>query len=378
MTIQSTRLNESVSPSGVAPAGRENASGLFLGARVTRETDPMSLLADAAKELAFSLAEGEDARLDERKEKAGPKEKERHSSKPFIVAARKLTQEADEKFGRRLNYLERLFKAKNNADLAELMEAMQKAFEQEAGSSAPDPADQFVLLARLRDRLGEDHPLAGSVDLALDDLAERHAFTVASGLAADLAGPGFAELGDLRGAYRSVVADFASPRETLTGLRARFGEDKLEQGLDFIMTVLGNELYSEGPSVDKSRLKALTGDMAMVRVLGLARALCGAALDRLDQAHGVKSRLGPDQLLDAVLTARDNQYAGSHDFQSLVQRVGLPDTKREILFLQDLLQGLRDMPDLFYEGHEARLRLQGALQSALDEAVRREEKELGF
>jgi type III secretion system TyeA family effector delivery regulator len=85
-----------------------------------------------------------------------------------------------------------------------------------------------------------------------------------------------------------------------------------------------------------------------------------------------------DQLLDAVLAARDNQYVGSRDFQGMVTGVGTPDTEREVLFLQDLLQGLRDLPDLFYEGHEARQRLQGALQGALDDAVRREEEELGF
>jgi type III secretion protein W len=374
MSIQATQFTQGVSQ-GAVQAGQAMPQGLFMGARVTQEESPMSLLADAAEELTFSLSEGEESRLDERKEKAGAKEQ--RSFDPFIEAARKPAQEGGEKFGRALNHLERLFKSRNNAALAELLDALKQAADQEEN---PDPADQFTLLVGLKDRLGDAHPLAGTIDRALDGLAAEQTFAVASGLAVDMAAPDFAELGDkdLRGTYRSVVADFASPRETLSLLRDRFGEDAMDKGLDFLMTVLGNELSSAGPSLEKSRLKALTGDLAVVRVLGIVHTCCAAVLNRLDTAHGVKSRMGSEELLDAVLAARDNQYAGMQDFQHMAQRAGAPDTEREVLFLQDLLQGLRDLPDLFYEDHDARRRLQGALQNALDDAVRREDEELGI
>lgn len=381
MTINATQFTERLSQ-GTTPAGQERTppQGLFMGARVTQELSPLSLLADAAEELTFSLSESEESRLDERKEKAAARE--RRAFDPFIEAARKLAQEGGEKFGRQLDHLEKLFKSRNDASLAELMEALQRASgrpdreEQEV----PDAADQFTLLAGLKDRLGDAHPLAGTIDRVLDDLAAEQTFAVASGLAVDLAAPDFAELGDrdLRGAYRSVVADFASPRETLSSLRARFGENELNRGLDFLMTALGNELSSAQPSAEKSQLKALTGDLAVVRVLGIAHARCAAVLERLEKAHGVKSRMGSEELLDEVLAARDNQYAGGQDFQRMAQKAGTPDTEREVLFLQDLLQGLRDLPDLFYEGHDARQRLQGALQNAVDDAVRREDEELGL
>jgi type III secretion protein W len=347
-----------------------------MGVKVTQELDPMSLLADAAEELSFSMMESEETRLDERKEKPVDEDKKRNY---LVEVARKQALESDGKFGRPMSFLERLFKARVNADLVELMHSVNQALADGREEEA-DPADQFILLAGLKDRLGADHPLVGTIDQALGDLAGKQMFAVASGLAVDLAAPDFAGLGDadLRGAYRSVVADFTSPREALSALRARFGENKLDDGLNFLMTVLGNELSSTGPSVEKSQLKALTGDLAMVRVLGIVHLRCGAVLDRLDKAHGVKSRMGVDQLLDAVLTVRDNQYAGSQDFQRMALQAGTPDTEREVLFLQDLLQGLRDLPDLFYEGPEARQRMQGALQSALDDAVRREEEELGF
>jgi type III secretion protein W len=381
MTIQATQFTQGLSPDAMR-AGQDRAApqGSFMGARVTQETSPMSLLADAAEELTFSLSEGEESRLDERREKAGAKEQRLFD--PFIEAARKLAQEGGEKFGQALNHLERLFKSRNNIALAELMDAVKGALDQPGRSDRedPDPADQFTLLAGLKDRLGDAHPLAGTIDRALDDLAAEQTFAVASGLAVDLAAPDFAELGDkdLRGTYRSVVADFASPRETLSLLRDRFGEEAMDKGLDFLMTVLGNELSSAGPSLEKSRLKALTGDLAVVRVLGIVHTCCAAVLNRLDTAHGVKSRMGSEELLDAVLAARDNQYSGMQDFQHMAQRAGAPDTEREVLFLQDLLQGLRDLPDLFYEGHDARQRVQSALQNALDDAVRREDEALGL
>ena len=376
MVIESTLFNRNITQDIPRPGqDRATAQGQFMGAKVTQESSPMSLLADAAEELTFSMAEGEETRLDERKEKAG--EKEKRSSDIFIDAARAQAQEAEERFGRPLNYLEQLFKLKNNAALFELMGAITQAL---PDGEHPDPADQFILLAGLHDRLGGGHPLAGTLGQALDELAETQRFAVASGLAVDMAAPDFAELRDkdLRGAYRSAATGFASPREALTALRARFGEDKMDHGLDFLMTVLGNELSSLGPSVEKSQLKALTGDLAAVRVLGIVHTRLTAVLDRLDKAHGVTSPMGPETLLDAVLAARDNQYAGSRDFQGMAQQAGTPDTEREVLFLQDMLHALRDLPDLFYESHETRQRLQGALQSALDDAVSREEEELGF
>ena len=377
MVIQSTQFNDSSFLSAaLAGRGEALAQGQFMGAKATQVDNPMSLLADAAEELTFSMMESEETRLDERKEKTDGDRKKREVD-ALVEAARTQAQEADDTFGRKLNHLERLFKARNNAELAELMDALRQTF---AEGEDPDPADEFILLAGLKDRLGENHPLAGTIDRALGDLASEQAFAVASGLAVDLVAPDFADIGDkdLRGTYRSVVADFSSPRETLSFLYARFGGDKLDQGLDFFMTVLGNELSSAGPSMEKSHLKALTGDLAVVRVLGIAHTGCAAVLERLDTAHGVKSRIGSEELLDAVLAVRDNQYPGSRDFQAMVQRVGTPDTEREVLFLQDMLQGLRDLPDLFYEGHDGRQRLQNALQSALDDAVRREEEELGF
>jgi type III secretion protein W len=378
MTIQATQFTQGAAPDAMrAGQGGAVPQGLFMGAKVTQEESPMSLLADAAEELTFSLSEGEESRLDERREKAGAKE--RRSFDPFIEAARKLAQEGGDKFGRPLNHLERLFKSRNNATLAELMDALQQTSGR-PDREEPDPADQCILLAGLKDRLGEAHPLAGTIDRALDGLAAEQTFAVASGLAVDLAAPDFAELGDkdLRGTYRSVVADFASPRETLSFLRDRFGGEAMDKGLDFLMTVLGNELSSAGPSLEKSHLKALTGDLAVVRVLGIVHTRCAAVLHRLDTAHGVKSRMGSEQLLDDILAARDNQYAGMQDFQHMAQRAGTPDTEREVLFLQDLLQGLRDLPDVFYESHDARQRVQGALQNALDDAVRREDEELGL
>ncbi|MDR2891985.1 MAG: type III secretion system gatekeeper subunit SctW [Deltaproteobacteria bacterium] len=383
MSIQAAQFQTNVlADAAAARSDRAASQGLFMGARVTQAENPMSLLANAAEELSFNMAEREEKRLGERKEKTGLKTA--HSIEPFMEAARKQATETEKKFGPELELLEKLFRGRNRADVAELLDTAKQALGHKNGGQEPDPADQFnVLIAlkeRLQDHLGNASPLAGTIDLALDNLAANNRFAVASGLAVNLTAQNFTGLAehDLRGTYRSVVLDAASPREILSDLRARFGDAKLNTGLDFLMTTLGNELSSAGPSVEKSQLKALTGDLSVVRVLGLAHNFCVTLLERLDTAHGVQSRIGSEQMLDALLAARDNQYVGSRDFQSIVRQAGTPDTEREVLFLQDMLQGLRNLPDLFYEGHDARQRLQSALQNALDDAVSREEEELGF
>jgi type III secretion protein W len=377
MAIESAQfVHSGITGAGLEQAGQAAvASGLFMGAEVIREDNPMSLLADAAEELTFSMSEGEESRLDERREKVEGKS----SRNAFIEAVQKALQHLDEKAGRALNHLERLCKSRNSMELAELMQALGDALQGEGKSQ--DPADQFTMLAGLKERLGAGHPLAGTLDAALDDLAAREPAAVASGLAVDLTSQNFTDLGEgqnLRGAYRGVVADFTSPRDVLTRLLAQFGEDHLDRGLDFLMTTLGHELASAAPSAEKAQLRTLTGDLAAVRVLGLVHARCSALLERLAGTHGVKSPLKPENLLDAVLALRDNQYAGSQDLDRIVSRAAIPDTERKVLFLQDMLHGLRDLPDLFYDGSETRLRVLDATQTALDAAVRQEEEELGF
>ncbi|MDR2051046.1 MAG: TyeA family type III secretion system gatekeeper subunit [Deltaproteobacteria bacterium] len=348
--------------------------GIFMGSEVVKADNPMSLLADAAEELTFSLSESQEFKLDERKEKVGSSR-----SLDFIEAARRVLQQLDEKAGRALNHLERLCKTKNNMELADLMSALGEALEREGAGR--DAADEFTLLLGLKERLGGGHPLAGTLDSALEALADKEPAAIASGLAVDFSARDFADLGEgreLRGVYRGVVADFTSPRDVLTRLLKQFGTDHLDKGLDFLMTTLGHEMSSAAPSAEKAQLKALTGDLSAVRVLGIVHARCSFLLDRLEQAHGVKSPLAPGKLLDGVLALRDSKYVGSQDFERLVYLAAVPDTERKVLFLQDMLQELRDLPDLFYDGHETRLRVQDAAQTALDEAVRREEEELGF
>jgi type III secretion protein W len=357
----------------------DGARGLFLGAEVAKANDPMSLLADAAEELTFSLAESEESRLDERKEKS-----EKHKVRDSLIqAAQKLVQQLDEKTGRALDHLERLCKTRNNVELAELLQTLRQdlAGQEEGEPGLPDPADQFIVLTGLKERLGDAHPLAATLDAALRTLATEQAPAIASGLAVELAAPEFPDLREgqnLRGIYRSVVADFASPRDVLTRLLAQFGQSRLDEGLNFLMTVLGSELSSVTPSAEKSHLKALTGDLAMVRVLGIVQDRCARLLTRLDTAHGAPGLLGPEALLDRFLTMRDNQYLGAHDFDHLISQLGLPDTERKVLFLQDAMQGLRDLPGLFYGDDATRLRMLDAAQNSLDEAIRREEEELGF
>ncbi|MDR3299150.1 MAG: TyeA family type III secretion system gatekeeper subunit [Candidatus Accumulibacter sp.] len=385
MSILSTQFSASdavgaaFNPTGLADDG---AMGLFMGAEVAKANDPMSLLADAAEELTFSLAESEESKLDERKEKS-EKSKVRDS---LIHAAQKAVQHLDEKTDRALNHLEKLCKTRNNVELAELLQTLNQDLAEPSGqregeSGLPDSADRFIVLTGLKDRLGDAHPLAATIDAALRTLAAEETSAIASGLAVELAAPDFPALREeqnLRGIYRSVVADFASPRDALTRLMTQFGQNRLDEGLNFLMTVLGNELSSVAPSAEKSHLKALTGDLATVRVLGIVQDRCAVLLKRLDTAHGVPGLLGPEALLDKFLTMRDNQYLGAHDFATLTNQLGLPDTERKVLFQQDVMQGLRDFPGLFYGDDATRVRMLDAAQGSLDESIRLEEEELGY
>jgi type III secretion protein W len=357
------------------------ATGAFMGAAVQMADSPASLLADAAEELTFSMSETQESKLDERKEKAGADKK--RAMELYIAAVREVLQGASDKVKNAVSNLERLCKGRNNMELSELLRNLGNELKGEGETpDKPDPADQFTVLYALKEKLGQDHPLAGVVDAALEHLAETESAAISSGLSAQRAAPGFAALGEsssLRSFYRDSVEDFASPREALTRILAQYGEGKLEQALDFLMQALGNDLSSAGPSTETEKLKALTADISAVRVLGMVYKSSANLLGRLDKVHGVKSPVTAEKLLDSILDLKDNKYASSSDVrQTIVSPLRLPDVEREVLFLQEFSRGLRDLPDLFYVEAEVRLRTLDVTQDALDEAISREESELGF
>jgi type III secretion protein W len=367
-------------PAAEQTASAVAAQGVFMGAEVLVANSPASLLADAAEELTFSMSETQESKLDERKEKAGAEKKRARFA--YIDAAREIARNADGKFNKALDNLERMCKARNQMELGELMRELGKALQEEGqAGKEPDPADRFTVLCALKEKLGEGHPLSGLMDAALEHLAEKDAAALSSGFSAALAAPGFGELGEsssLRSFYRDTVEDFTSPREALTSILARYGQGRLEQALDFLMRSLGNDLSFAKPSAETAKLKALTSDISAVRVLGAAHAASALMLERLDNIHGVQSPVTAEKLLDMILTLKDNKFAAAPDVRAILDVLKLPDTERNVLFLQDFSRGLRGLPDLFYAESETRLRTLDAAQEALDEAISREESEMGF
>jgi type III secretion protein W len=360
--------------------------GVFMGAEVRQADSPASLLADAAEELTFSMSETQESKLDERKEKAGS-DKNRAQAL-FIAAVREVLQGAGDKVKNAVSNLERMCNSRNHMELSELLRELGNELKGGGESSnkpdlaaPPDPADQFTVLYALKEKLGPGHPLAGVVDAALDHLAETEAPAISSGLSAQRAAQGFSDLdgsSSLRSFYRDAVEDFASPREALTRILAQYGQGRLEQALDFLMQALGNDISSARPSTETEKLKALTSDITAVRVLGMAYKCSADMLGRLESAQGAKSRVTAEKLLDLIVSLKDNKYAAVSDVQGIVKALGLVDTEREVLFLQDFARGLRGLPDLFYTEADARLRTLDVTQETLDQTISREESELGF
>jgi type III secretion protein W len=380
MSIEISGLQSGHFAGAAAKQAVRPEQGVFMGAEVHLADSPASLLADAAEELTFSMAESQESKLDERKEKAGPGKNRAQAF--FVTAVREVFQNSSDKMQNAASNLERMWNTRNNMELTELLRDLSNELKGMGESSGrPDPADQFTVLYAVKEKLGSEHPLAEVVDAALDHLAQTEAPAISSGLSAQRAAMGFPGLGEsvaLRFFYRDTVADFASPREALTRILAQYGQGRLEQALDFLMQALGNDISSARPSTETEKLKALTSDITAVRVLGTVYKGSANILGRLESVHGVKSQVTAEELLDFILNVKDNKYASARDVQGIVETLALPDTEREVLFLQDFSRGLRDLPDLFYVEAEVRLRTLDAAQEALDEAINREESELGF
>lgn len=177
--------------------------------------------------------------------------------------------------------------------------------------------------------------------------------------------------------YVDLVIGRATLAQTLDGLLERFGPDggeaALKEGLQAFAGALGAQLATaRGGSTDPARLSSLVGDLHQCSVLA-------TALGRAQQLDADLRRTVAHPGVDATALLRDlvrltgERYVAAARFQPLVQRFGGQTPTHAVALLTGVKGLLRDLPTPVYPDLETRQTHLTALQTALDDAIAREE-----
>ena len=345
-------------------SGAEAASGSFMGHAATVVSNPLSLLADAAEELTFSVDTTDEFELSEREEE----DKALRSQRERVELYKEMLHQAGK--SEELNQItDHLQYARTKNDV------LRQVREHFSDSSDAYAALDYALGEM--ERKGTSPESIQAVRDALDELLAEEGPAVRAGIQAMLSAQGYAGLDDedaLRGLYRRAVCDFPSVNEMFDHILDKYGQDKFDQAVSFLTRTLGSDLSADVPSMGKAHLESVNASLGMVRLLQSAHAQSDKVMDRWQNVHGVAAcSLNARRLLGKVLDMRGESFLNAGHFERIATEAHPPDIEREVLFLQELMQMVRSLPSQLFDGHAGHMKVLDAVQDAVDNAIERED-----
>lgn len=349
-------------------AGSSESVGSLLGSQAQAVSSPMSLLADAAEELTFAADTTKEFELEERKDR----DREDEAVRRRVELYKDLMHEAGKT--KQLDVLKDSLQAKAGREHA-LREAL---------SRFPDFTDAYAALQSVLEEWENDASVSSDVKDgirgALEQLESEHWAEIKTGLHGALSRRGFEDLGtadDARDLYRQTVFDFESVGRVFSYVQEKFGSLGFDKAMDFLFAALSSDIASDNPSMEKSHLEYVHGNLGKIRLLQSAFVQCEALVNRLKNVHGVQaSPLTSMDLLSSLTKLREINYLGAMHIEDIAKKAHAPDIEKEVLFLQDLMNMLRNLPVQFFDGEQGTQKVLDAAQQALDKAIEREDEYL--
>lgn len=178
-------------------------------------------------------------------------------------------------------------------------------------------------------------------------------------------------------AYRDVVLGHATLADTLMLVLERLGGadgDDFQKGLQGLIKALGADLSALRPSSEPNRLRALVQDLYQLEVTATVLDGCKALAQRMKARYGARD-------LDAVAYMKElvrftgERWLSVMRFIDLAQRFRLNETVERIAFFTATRELLAEMPVKVFADVDSRRGVLDAAQSALDEAIKKEEDE---
>ena len=249
-----------------------------------------------------------------------------------------------------------------------------------AAEAFDDPSHQYAALTGLLEGLkarGAPPEQIAAAEQALSDLMADQGQTIRAALnigetAQGYARSNLAEVPDLRDAYRTNVHDYKAAAEVVEDLVARFGEDKLDHSITFMLDALGHDLAAGGSSIDKTQLGLIMSDMKRLKTLATVLGNSGFLI-RNARSLGGNDSFTAAALLRQLVPLQDAPRVQKGQILPIPEMAGLTQIDHQIRFLNDLRELVRLIPLDAYAKPESRDKLLDAVTDAIVEKGDQEE-----
>ena len=172
--------------------------------------------------------------------------------------------------------------------------------------------------------------------------------------------------------YRQAILGNHPPKETLDGIVQHFGEARLQEGSDFLIKALGQDLDAAESSADPIKLHSILDDLYTVEVLSNIHAFLRDDLEHMRENFREAMPLRAYRVLSTLLETATNTWMESGAFEQLADKANLKDNEQRIYFMNTLLEEARKIPEKFYTEDQQRELLLSSVQEALDKEIEQE------
>ncbi len=325
---------------------------------------------DAESAQASERVEREMAR---RRIEEGKQKSEGQKTKQGSLAETYAARFADPKATQLLKTLLETLKNLKQANPDEVLKELAKHFS--------DVSDQYEALRYAEEALLDegDAELAKLTKEGQELLMERSGPEVRAGLnilkeAKYAAEEGLGTIQDLRDFYRENILSQEGIAQTYRALRNEYGPGKLREGLDFLLRAGSSDLDAEGPSIERSHLKAIMDNFYEVGVVNNISRNLANLLARMRQNFGEGISNDVEVLMDELFRLVEALRVDHGIIAAIPPKMGAKELAWQIYFLTGLYEQLRLLPVKIYPSNDHRTRLLNATQEALDFAIEEEEE----
>lgn len=354
---------------GISGAGETKGEALvgnWRGNAVSLVQSEKSLFTSALEEMSFARAERKEKDLSKRKISDTPQEKQRALG--LALAHLENTDELHDEKQLKPFLIELMRQAELSED--ELGRLSEEHFS--------DSTQRFIALTYAREQLlsKTDSPtikLLSTINKVLDGLIEQEGVGIRAGLniapiTQEYAGQSLQSVPELRKFYQDSVLDYGNLASTYRKIIERYGSAQYSQSVSFLISALGADLASEGPSVPKERLRLVVDDLFKLQSLCSLEDECQELLNQLHRVYVQLSFPEKAQLMGGLLELLDEKWMDAGKVEKLLPSLSIKD-EAAIFFLQGFKEMVRLLPHKTYQDQFERDKLLGCIQECLDHRI---------
>ena len=332
--------------------------GRLDGMTVEIEKDPIAAVQDAAEELTFVRDNSRKTKLAERRQKA-------HVEALMVEKAQAMYDllvkfhNADFEAKKRIYEDCRRRKVDSSKQLLNSLKELgghpssNYAFLIKTAQEETDPKQKALLQEAAEELFRES---------SREILASLNSVEVARG----------SDLGDgvyLSEAYSELSGNGDDPLKMLDFIAGKFGDDRINEGVDFMLKSLGADISSPLSSQEPVVLEFVGKNLSVVRSLNSATQVMSRFTGRIDSAHGVKAAVSPTRVLTGLLNLSKQRYINPTSIRDLYGDVAKQNPEVEVLLAQDLLNSVRNLSTDLFDKDDARLRIVQSMEQLIDGLV---------